>query len=326
MAFTVPVNIPERYLAMMNPDYNEEVMRVWGGPEKIARYPLEEPIVMLDVTDHDALRTNKYQQDFGAPQGLVDHVAIALTRDRRQVGNISFGRHQDVGPVTNDVVAGLRMLAPHLRRAAIITGLLEEERGARTMFEAVFSAVRSAIVLVDRKHFILYANPEAHAAIDADDPLRNTFGKLELHGEIAPGHFQTAIDRAAEGDIPLGRRGIAVPGTRGDGTPFVAHLLPLGDRSVRSGIPGEAVAAVFIADRGDDPQLVVDAATMLYGLTPTEARAFELIVSGQTSPEMASAMAISPNTLKWHVRQLFEKTGQHRRSDLVRLAGKLRGG
>jgi DNA-binding CsgD family transcriptional regulator len=37
-------------------------------------------------------------------------------------------------------------------------------------------------------------------------------------------------------------------------------------------------------------------------------------------------MAISANTLKWHLRQLFEKTGRHRRSDLVRLAAELRPG
>jgi len=61
-----------------------------------------------------------------------------------------------------------------------------------------------------------------------------------------------------------------------------------------------------------------------YSLTPTEARVFELLIAGHSTAEVAKAMAISPNTLKWHTRQLFEKTNQHRRTDLVRLAGKLR--
>jgi DNA-binding CsgD family transcriptional regulator len=173
---------------------------------------------------------------------------------------------------------------------------------------------------------VVYANPAAQAIIDAGEPLRNQHGKLELRGEVVPGQLQLAIAAAAEGDVPLGRRGIAIPGARADGTPFVAHVLPLGDRSVRTGMPGEAVAAVFIADRDDDPHLIVDAATMIYSLTPTEARAFELIVAGHSSAEIAAAMAISANTLKWHTRQLFDKTGQHRRADLVRLAGRLRAG
>jgi DNA-binding CsgD family transcriptional regulator/PAS domain-containing protein len=324
---TVTVNVPEAYLsAIHDVKYTPEIVRMWGGAQQIARYPVEEPIQLLSVTDPRTLATNAYYRDFGIPQGLVDQVVVALTRDRRQVGNVAFGRHRDVGPVTDDVVAGLRILAPHLRRAALITGILDEERKARTMLESVLSAVRSGVTLVDRAARVVYANPAAQAIIDAGEPLRNQHGKLELRGEVVPGQLQLAIAAAAEGDVPLGRRGIAIPGARADGTPFVAHVLPLGDRSVRTGMPGEAVAAVFIADRDDDPHLIVDAATMIYSLTPTEARAFELIVAGHSSAEIAAAMAISANTLKWHTRQLFDKTGQHRRADLVRLAGRLRAG
>jgi len=92
---------------------------------------------------------------------------------------------------------------------------------------------------------------------------------------------------------------------------------------VRAGLPGEAVAAVFVADRSDDPQLITDAATLIYGLTPTEARVFELIVAGHSSAQMARHLAIAPSTLKWHTLRLFDKTGQHRRTDLLRLAAAL---
>ena len=321
----ISVNItPEHYLAMQSADYRQHVMHLWGGAEQIARFPIEEPNTVLNVTERRVFTTNEYYLDFGIPQGLIDAVAIPLTRDRRQMGTVGFERHRDFGPISEDVVAGLRILAPHLRRAALITGILDEKRRRDTILEAVLSAVRSGIVLVDRDARIIYANPAAQAIVDAGDPLRNVQGKLELRGEVVPGQLQLAIDRAAEGDIPLGRRGIAIPGTRADGSPFVAHVLPLGDRAVRTGIPGEAVAAVFVADRDEEPQLVIDAATMIYSLTPTEARTFELIVAGHSSAEIARAMAISASTLKWHTRQLFEKTGQHRRTDLVRLAGKLR--
>jgi DNA-binding CsgD family transcriptional regulator/PAS domain-containing protein len=298
--------------------------RLWGGAEQIARYPIEEPNTALGVTDLNALATNKYFVDFGIPQGLIDAVVIPLTRDRRQMGSVGFERHRDFGPVGEDVIAGLRVLAPHLRRAALITGILDEERRRSTMLEAVLSAVRSGIVLVDRSARVVYANPAAQAIIDAGDPLRTDRGRLELRGEVVAGHLHIAVRAAAEGDIPLGRRGIAIPGTRADGSPFVAHILPLLDRTVRAGLPGEAVAAVFVADRDDDPQFVTDAATLIYSLTPTEARVFELIVGGHSSTEMARLLAIAPSTLKSHTLRLFEKTGQHRRSDLVRLAAALR--
>ena len=324
---TVTANVPEQYLTLVHdPKYSADIVRMWGGAEQIARIPIEEPVALLTLTDPQTLRTNPYNVDFGVPQGLVDQVAIALTRDRRQVGTIAFGRDEGLGPVTDEIVAGLRVLAPHLRRAALITGILDEERRRTTMLEAVLAAIRSGIVLVDRSARVIYANPAAEAIIDADDTLHKVNGRLELRGEVVPGQLRVAISAAAEGDVPLGRRGIAIPGTRADGTPFVTHVLPLGNRSVRTGMPGEAAAAVFIADRDDDPQFIVDAASMIYSLTPTEARTFELMVGGHTSSEIAAAMAISPNTLKWHTRQLYDKTGQHRRSDLVRLAASLRAG
>jgi DNA-binding CsgD family transcriptional regulator/PAS domain-containing protein len=320
----IAVNIPELYLTMQGAEYTAEILRLWGGPEQVSRYPIEEPVSVRTVSSERDFATNKYYLDFGAPQELDDMVAVVLTRDRRQVGNVGFGRHRDFGPVTEDVIAGLRVLAPHLRRAALITGILDEERRRSTMLEAVLSAVRSGIVLVDRSARLIYANPAAQAIIDAGDPLRTDRGRLELRGEVVAGHLHIAVQAAAEGDIPLGRRGIAIPGTRADGSPFVAHILPLLDRTVRAGLPGEAVAAVFVADRDDDPQFVTDAATLIYSLTPTEARVFELIVGGHSSTEMARLLAIAPSTLKSHTLRLFDKTGQHRRSDLVRLAAALR--
>ena len=228
----ISVNItPEHYLAMQSAEYRQHVMHLWGGAEQIARFPIEEPNTVLNVTERRVFTTNKYYLDFGIPQGLIDAVAIPLTRDRRQMGTVGFERHRDFGPISEDVVAGLRILAPHLRRAALITGILDEKRRRDTILEAVLSAVRSGIVLVDRDARIIYANPAAQAIVDAGDPLRNVQGKLELRGEVVPGQLQLAIDRAAEGDIPLGRRGIAIPGTRTDGTPFVVHILPLADRT-----------------------------------------------------------------------------------------------
>jgi DNA-binding CsgD family transcriptional regulator len=179
-------------------------------------------------------------------------------------------------------------------------------------------------VLVDRRGRIVYANPAATELMSAGAPLRNDHGKLGLRGEVVPGHLQIAIDAAAEGDVPLGRRGIAIPGARPDGTPFVVHVMPLHDRTTRVGLPGESIAAVFVAERDDDPQLVIDAATLIYSLTPAEARVFELIIAGHSSAEMAQLLAVAPSTLKYHTLQLYDKTGQHRRADLVRLAGKLR--
>lgn len=324
-SLSVLVNIPDHWAAAMaKPEYNAALIDMLGGRESIEGMPLEEPIHTLSVTSQQALESNKYFIDLAAPEGLIDSIAIFLTRDRFRIGNIGLGRHRDQGPITEDVLAGLRIIAPHLRRAALITGILDEERRQRTMFEAVINAVRSSVVIVDSRANIIHANAAAREAMANGNPLVNRVGRLDIKGEVVPGGLAAAILAAAKGDGSLGRRGIAIPGTRTDSEPFVVHVLPLSGRSVRSGIPGEAVAAVFVAERGDDPKYVLDAAAMLYNLSPAETRIFELTIDGRDSEEIARILSISPNTLKSHTRHLLEKTGQQRRVDLLRLAASLR--
>jgi DNA-binding CsgD family transcriptional regulator len=160
--------------------------------------------------------------------------------------------------------------------------------------------------------------------LDAGDPLVLKAGRLELVGELVAGLVEAAIKAAAEGDARLGRRGLAIPAVRKLGAPIVAHVMPLENRTGRSGLPLRAVAAVFVAEDDEVPKLEVDAVSLLYGLTPMEARVFELIVKGHTTKEMAAALSIAQSTLKTHTLRLFDKTGRRRRSELVRLAAQVR--
>lgn len=321
----VCVNIPETYQEMMaSAEYGNEVMRLWGGGAALAALPLEEPIVLSRVTDPQTWETNRYYRDFAEPQGIADGTTVFLAKDRRSIGNLAFGRHREAGPITDRIVEDLRLLAPHLRRAVLISGILGMDREKSVIFEAAVDAAQSAAVFVEGDGRIVHANPAAQVIMARGDPLASAHGRIVLRGEVVPGQLEAAIRAAAQGDVLMGRRGIAIPGRRGDGTPYVAHVLPLADRTRQAGLPTRTVAAVFIADRADDPQHAVDAATLIYGLTPTEARVFELILGGHPTAEIGRMMSIAQSTLKWHTLQLFDKTGQHRRADLVRLAGQLR--
>ena len=78
----IAVNIPELYLTMQGAEYTSEILRLWGGPEQVSRYPIEEPVSVRTVSSERDFATNKYYLDFGAPQELDDMVAVVLTRDR----------------------------------------------------------------------------------------------------------------------------------------------------------------------------------------------------------------------------------------------------
>jgi len=56
-----------------------------------------------------------------------------------------------------------------------------------------------------------------------------------------------------------------------------------------------------------------------YGLTARETQVAVAIASGATIPDMVRRLEISVNTVKTHLRRVYEKTGTNRQADLSRL-------
>jgi DNA-binding CsgD family transcriptional regulator len=66
-----------------------------------------------------------------------------------------------------------------------------------------------------------------------------------------------------------------------------------------------------------------DAIALVYGLTPAEARIFEMVAAGDTRTEIADRLGLAVSTVKSHLLHVFEKTGSKRQADLVKLAASL---
>ena len=52
-------------------------------------------------------------------------------------------------------------------------------------------------------------------------------------------------------------------------------------------------------------------------VTPMQLKVLRLMVKGYTNPAIAEELSISINDVKWHVKELFEKTGYSSRVELV---------
>ena len=56
---------------------------------------------------------------------------------------------------------------------------------------------------------------------------------------------------------------------------------------------------------------------MTRGLTPTEERVVRLAVAGRTNADVASELAISRQTVEWHLWRAYRKLGVHSREQLA---------
>lgn len=99
--------IEKKWLDMI-PAYGAEVIEQWGGPEKLASLPLNEPAVLSHVHDRAIWIDNRYTKEWARPQGLIDTLAIGLARDPTMIGSLAFGRHESAGPIGSGEIEAAR--------------------------------------------------------------------------------------------------------------------------------------------------------------------------------------------------------------------------
>ncbi|MBY0421659.1 MAG: LuxR C-terminal-related transcriptional regulator [Parvularculaceae bacterium] len=62
------------------------------------------------------------------------------------------------------------------------------------------------------------------------------------------------------------------------------------------------------------------------GFTPTERRVVDLMLEGCSNAEISARAGMTPNTLKWHARNIFSKFGVRSKAALIAKAAGRRGG
>lgn len=82
---------------------------------------------------------------------------------------------------------------------------------------------------------------------------------------------------------------------------------------------GDSPVAAFIRDPDHMGSIPWGAVAKTFGFTPTEERLVRCLVEGSTPEEAAAKQGINVSTVRWHMKQIFDKTGASRQGDLIRL-------
>ena len=115
----------------------------------------------------------------------------------------------------------------------------------------------------------------------------------------------TRVSGVMQVDRPSGRRPL----------PFV--VAPT--RNAVSQFGRSHAVCVSFADPERAPEADADLLARLYGFTAREAAVASLLLNGRSPNETAHELAISENTVRTHIRHVFDKTGVERLADLVRI-------
>lgn len=191
----------------------------------------------------------------------------------------------------------------------------QASRGLDDLLEPLLDLLTISVILTDGEGRILYANMRAAALLAQGKSLRNGMGRISAANPRCALELRVAISECAAGTLPRTCRfGVAVP-IGSEENEVIAWVLPL---PRKGSVPAQRRAAVFVREGGE--AFSGDLFARRFGVTPAELRILDMLIKGASSDEMSSALSISENTIKTHLKSLFAKTGSSRQADLLRLA------
>jgi DNA-binding CsgD family transcriptional regulator len=261
-----------------------------------------------------------YYNEIMRPLDLWHAAIVNVHSDEAVLAPMGILRARKERPFGQSEVRSLRHLAPHLNRALRVT-LRNREMEARSdaLAESV-NRVLTAIVLTDGFGRIAEANSLARAILEDADGLLIRDGALRAARSDDNAILARLILEAAGGVAGLtsirksGVMQVARPSCR---RPLALVVLPTRNSAWPFG-RSHAVTIVF-ADPERAPEADSDLLSRLYGFTAREAAVAALLLRGRSPSEAAGELATSENTVRTHIRHIFDKTRVERLTDLVRL-------
>jgi DNA-binding CsgD family transcriptional regulator len=278
------------------------------------------PTSTIDLAPYHEFIETRFFKEWALPQRLVDFIAAAIDKAGTRVVMFGVFRHERHGLADDGACRRIQLITPHIRRAVAIGRALDLKSSQAQTFLTVFDSMPACLFLIDSGCRIVHANAAAYAMLADENVLRTVSGRIEPHQAKTAQDFRKMFEAAGKGDAALGARGIAFPLPARDGKKYVAHLLPL-TSGARGGTGSSfgAAAILLIQEALPTTPAIPEVIAKTYRLTSTELRVLLAIAEIGGVSEVAEAFGVSVTTIKFHLKNLFEKTGARRQADLVRL-------
>lgn len=291
------------YYAGINP-LMARVKQVYPGSETVFSQAL--------ITDSDLEHTEFYA-DFYRPNRMHHTVGMLLN-----AGDIAAAftcqRPRSAGPFGADADVVCQTLKPHLLRAFQLHRQMGILQASTLGLNAALAAHGHAVLGLDTSLEIVLCNNSAGMILAKGDSIRVVNNRLRCRDA----QDEQALQQILTGAVNLGTSGTGGAVTvRGANCPSLAVAVS----PFRFSVPGYSspiAALVFLADPSAVPRTRAEIMRAVYGLTPAEARIADRLLVGLDVSEISEQLAVSPDTVRYHLKQIFAKTGTRRQAELVR--------
>ena len=275
------------------------------------------------LTSH-ALRRTDYYRDYLKPHGLLHRLCGVVSRRDNVVyyTDVLRGRGQPAFDDEDRALFGsiLRHLTVSFENHSRLVGTRGENRALR----AIVDRMDSAVFVVDVDATVLLANSRCEGLLEEFEGLEVRGERIAAASRAEDRALREAISEAAAVPCSTGveARILTISNPRGL-HPLVLSIAPAGDGG--QGVPGAIRPAAMLVARNPHPtyDLKRCAFASIFELTPAQARLAGAILTGHSLSDASRLLRVSENTVRSHLKQIYQKTHTHSQIELVHLHSRL---
>ncbi len=274
-----------------------------------------------ELVADEELERSAFYHELCKPFGMRELCGGILEHTDALIVSMSVMRRDGAEPFDAHTARAMNELTPHVRRALAIQRRLRTGDGTTTW--AAIDGLPIAVVTLDRHGRVHRTNRRADELLLRRDGLSVEQGVL---GALTAADTRKLASFVKSLVSPLASEASREPVLRVERGEEKRPLAIVGIRITRESAPAwelhhggepEVLLAIAVDDGVGEPP--PELLRKLYGLTPAEARVAVQVGMGKSPREVSEALGIAWSTVRFQLRQVFEKMNVRRQSELTRV-------
>jgi|GEM_PF-2971720 len=212
------------------------------------------------------------------------------------------------------------MLTPHFRRAIHLREELLQHSRLREITSATLSKISIGCIMLDAEGQVISTNHMADSIIADGRGLTIVNQRLRAKDNNRNIELKKLITEALEAalDNVETQAGIGFTIEEYPGEPMLDMVIKPITKSAYNGTNLDPTVAIYINDcKQSNIELNIETLRKLYGMTRCEAQVSVHLADGKSQAEAAELLNVSINTVKTHLRGVYEKLGVRSQSQVV---------
>jgi len=281
--------------------------------------PKEQFFNSLNLVPQKDYLSSEFFNDWAREQDIHYATGMYLSSDSESSLRFCLQRTRSGGCYTEQDIASLNLLGPHLKRAVDLYYQFNQLQLFNKSTTQILDQLPLAAFLLDQDSAIRYQNSQAEGLLSEGIQLKVLGNRLVLtgsegsrfslmiHDAVASGQGQKAGSQAA----------LNVFDTNGEPQMEVSVSPLVVDDSEFGFQYRKVMALVYIKDSKNQPRFSIKTAMELYGFTRKEAQICHLLCCGYNVEKIAARTSTSFHTVRTHIKRLLRKTNSNSQSQVV---------